>query len=171
MASCMIQAKSLDPSLEVEAIRSASHILNRSPHNALHGKTPFDAWCGRKLVVTHFKVFGCPTWANRSSKGCKAPPPWPCTFIRNEDGVKAYKLMDPKTHEIFVEKDVHFEESSPSLSSNPLCTSYIVETNSDTSDSASTDSDTWGSIKSCSKRSQHQYSPHAYISIVIGLAK
>ena len=28
MASCMIQAKSLDPSLEVEAISSATHILN-----------------------------------------------------------------------------------------------------------------------------------------------
>ena len=28
MVSCMIQAKSLDPSLEVEAINSATHILN-----------------------------------------------------------------------------------------------------------------------------------------------
>ena len=44
--------------------------------------------------------------------------------------------MDPDTHQFFVEKDVHFEESSPILSSTPLRTSYIVETNSDTSDSA-----------------------------------
>ena len=28
MASCMIKAKSLDPSLEVEVISSATHILN-----------------------------------------------------------------------------------------------------------------------------------------------
>ena len=66
--------------------------------------------------------------------------------------MKAYRLMVPETHEIFVEKDVHFEESSPSLSSNPLRTSYTVETDSDTNDSSSTDSDTWGSIDSCSKR-------------------
>ena len=43
MASCMIQAKSLDPSLEVEAIRSANHILNRSPHNVSDGMTPSKA--------------------------------------------------------------------------------------------------------------------------------
>ena len=54
MASCMIKAKSLDPSLEVEAISSASHILNRSPHPTLDGKTPFEAWCSRKPVVSHF---------------------------------------------------------------------------------------------------------------------
>ncbi len=167
----MIQAKSLDPSLEVEAISSANHILNRSPHPALDRKTPFEAWCGRKPIVTHFKVFGCPVWANKSSKGCKTLAPRPCTFIRYEDDVKAYRLMDPKTREIFVEKDVHFKEISPSLSSNPFHTSYIVETDNDTNDSASTYLDTWGSIDSCSERSQHQYTPHAYIATVIGLAQ
>ena len=45
--------------------------------------------------------------------------------------------MDPETHEIFVEKDVHFEESSPSLSSNPPHTSYIVETDNNNSDNGS----------------------------------
>ena len=131
----MKKFKSLDPTLEVEAISSATHILNKSPHPALHVKTPFEAWCGRKLVVSHFRVFGCPTWANLSSRGCKAPTARPCTFISYEDGAKAYKIMGLETHEIFVEKYVYFEESSPSLSSNPLYTSYIVETDSDTSDS------------------------------------
>ena len=46
-----------------------------------------------------------------------------------------------------------------------------METNSDTSDSASIVLDTWGSIDSCSERSRHQSSPHAYITIVIGLAQ
>ena len=155
MASCMIKAKSLDPALEVEAISSATHILNRSPHPILDGKIPFQAWCGRKPVVTHFRVFGCPAWENRSSRGCKAQIPWPCTFIGYEDSVKAYRLLDLETQHIFVEKDVHFEESSPSLSSIPLHTSYHVETNDNTSDSVSTDLDTWGSIDSYSKRSWH----------------
>ena len=118
--------------------------------------------------MSHFRVFGYPTWENISSKGCKAPSPRPYTFIGYEDNVKAYRLMDPETHEIFVEKDVHFEESSPSLSSNPLYTSYIVETDSDTSDSASIDSDKWGSIDSSNERSHHQSTPHAYIATVKG---
>ena len=49
--------------------------------------------------------------------------------------VKAYRLMDPKTHEIFIERSVHFEKSSPSLSSNPLHTSYNVENDSDSTSS------------------------------------
>ena len=153
MVSCMIKAKSLDPSLEVEEISSATHILNQSPHPTLDGKTPFEAWCGRKPNVSYFRVFGCLAWANGSSRGCTAQFPWPCTFIGYEDSVKAYRLLDPETHQIFVEKDVHFEESSPILSSNPLRTSYHVETDSDFSDSASTDSDTWGSIDSYRERS------------------
>ena len=153
MASCMIQAKSLRPTLEVKAINNANHILNRSPHNALDGKTPFEAWRSRKLVVKHFRVFDCPAWENISSKGCKAPPPRPCTFIRYEDNVKEYRLIDTETHEIFVEKDVHFEKSSHNLSSNPVPTPYIVETDSDTGDSDSKDSNMWDPIDRYRERS------------------
>ena len=95
----------------------------------------------KKLVVKHFRVFGCLAWACISSRECKAPTPRPCIFIGYEDSVKAYRLMDPETHEIFIERNFHFEESSPSLSSNPLHTSYIVETDSDNSDNNSIDLD------------------------------
>ena len=168
MVSFMIKAKSLDPSLEVKAISSATHILNRSPHPTLDGKTPFEAWCCRKPNVTHFRVFGCPAWANKSCKGYKAQFPRPCTFIGYADSVKAYRLLDPKIHQIFVENDVHFEESSPSLSSNPLHDSYIVETDTDNSDSDSTISLVRDPSDRQRKRSQHKKIPHAYIAIVIG---
>ena len=84
IASCMIQAKSLDPSLEVEAISSANHILNRSPHNVLDGMTPFEAWCRRKPIVKHFRVLSCLAWEHVSSREYKEPPPRPCTFIGYE---------------------------------------------------------------------------------------
>lgn len=90
MESCMIKAKSLDSTLEVEAISSATHILSRSPHNALDGKIPFEAWCGRKVVVSHFRFFSCPGSANLSPRGCKALAP-------RLDGVKAYRFMDLET--------------------------------------------------------------------------
>ena len=41
--------------------------------------------------------------------------------------------MDPETHEVFIERSVHFEESSPSLASLPPPPSSIVD--SDASDS------------------------------------
>ena len=66
-----------------------------------------------------------------------------------------------------MEKEVHFEDRSPNLSSTPFHTSYTVETDSDTSDSTSPGSDMWDSIDSCSDRS-HQYSPCAYIATLKG---
>ncbi len=82
--------------------------------------------------------------------------------------MKTYRLLDLETHQIFVEKDVHFEKSSPRLSFTPLHTSYNVETDSDSSDSASTYSDTWIFFDRYNERSLHQFSPHAYIATVIG---
>ena len=90
MVSCIIQAKSLDTTLEVKAIISKTHILNRFPHISLDRKTPFKAWCRKKLVVSHFRVFNCPAWENLSSRGCKAPTPRPCTLIGYDKNVKAY---------------------------------------------------------------------------------
>ena len=53
----------------------------------------------------------------------------------------------------------------------PLHISHIVETDSDTSNSASIDSNMCGYINSYSESLQHQHLPHAYIAIVIGLAQ
>jgi hypothetical protein len=35
------------------------HLLNRSPTKALDDKTSYEAWHGRKPVVSHHRVFGC----------------------------------------------------------------------------------------------------------------
>ena len=56
--------------------------------------------------MKHFKVFGCPAWVHISSRECKAPPPRPYNFIGYDDNVKAYRLMDPETHEIFIERNI-----------------------------------------------------------------
>ena len=37
------------------------HLLNRSPTSALDGKTPYEAWHGRKLAVSYLRIFGCLT--------------------------------------------------------------------------------------------------------------
>lgn len=135
MASYMIHACSLDPAFWVEAISCATHIPNRVPHKALQGITPFKAWAGRKSIVRHFRVFGCPAWARIPPHKRKSlePKSHPCIFVGYPEGVKAYRLMDPETHEVFIERNVHFEESSPSLTSLPPPPSSIVD--SDVSDS------------------------------------
>ena len=50
--------------------------------------------------------------------------------------LKAYKLMDLETHEIFYERSVHFEETCPSLaSSTPPSSSFGDNDHSDDSES------------------------------------
>jgi hypothetical protein len=35
------------------------HLLNHFPTSALNGKTPYEAWHRRNLVVSYMRVFGC----------------------------------------------------------------------------------------------------------------
>lgn len=58
----MLQHKSLDQVFWAEAMCCANYIQNRSLHKALGGITHFEAWCGKKPSVKHFKVLGSLAW-------------------------------------------------------------------------------------------------------------
>ena len=83
MTTCMLHHKSLDQVFWAEAMCCANYIQNRSPHKALDGITPFEAWCGRKPSVNHFKVFGSPAWARIPPQKRRAlePQSKPCIFV------------------------------------------------------------------------------------------
>ena len=90
---------------------TAVYILNRSPTKALDGKTPYEAWHGRKPAVSHLWVFGCLAFAkelghiskldDRSTLG---------VFIGYAEGSKAYRILDPKTQRVRTARDVVFDE-------------------------------------------------------------
>jgi hypothetical protein len=52
-----------------EAVVTAVYILNRSPTKALDGRTPYEAWHGRKLAVSHLRLFGCLLGSASSTTG------------------------------------------------------------------------------------------------------
>jgi hypothetical protein len=68
------------------------HNQNRSPHRFFKDKTPYEAWSGLKLEVTHFHIFGSRAWARITSKKRKAldPQSTECIFVGYPDGVKGY---------------------------------------------------------------------------------
>ena len=136
MTTCMLLHKSLDQVFWAEVMNCENYIQNRSPHKALDGVTPFEAWNGRKPTIKHFRVFGCPAWAQIPPQKCKAlePQSKPCIFFGYVDSHKAYKLMDPETHEIFYDRSVHFEESCPIFTSSTPPSSFIEESDNDDSD-------------------------------------
>jgi hypothetical protein len=53
----MICAQGLDLEFWAEAVNMAVYIKNRCPIKALESKTPQETWTGRKLDVSHLRIF------------------------------------------------------------------------------------------------------------------
>jgi hypothetical protein len=95
-----------------EAVQTAVYLLNRSPTRCLKGKTPYEAWFGKKPIVRHLKVFGCvafvkvtrPHLSKLDARGLKT------VFIGYEEGSKAYRLYDPVANRVHISRDVVFDE-------------------------------------------------------------
>jgi hypothetical protein len=97
-----------------EAVTTAVYLLNRAPTKSLPGKTPYEAFYGRKPNVAHLRTFGCvghvkkPTphltkLEDRSTK---------MVFIGYETSAhsKAYRMYDPVAKKVHISRDVVFEE-------------------------------------------------------------
>ena len=71
-----------------------------------------EAWSERKHNVTHLRAFGCVAYAHDldelrnmfDNKGKK------CIFVGYSDESKAYKLYNPSTKKVIINRDVHFIE-------------------------------------------------------------
>jgi hypothetical protein len=90
---------------------TAVYILNRSPTNALNGRTLYEAWHGRKLAVSHLWVFGCLTFDKELGHiGKFDDRSTPGVFIGYAEGSKAYHILDPETQRVRTMRDVVFDE-------------------------------------------------------------
>jgi len=67
-------------------------ILNRMPTKALKGKTPFEAWHGRKPNVSFLRTFGCVGLVKNTNPhlGKLEDRSTPLVLLGYEDGSKAY---------------------------------------------------------------------------------
>ena len=113
MARCMLKAKGMPTAFWGEAMSTAVFILNRAPTKALNGRTPFEAWHGRKPSVAFMRTFGCmghvkntkPSLTKLEDRSTKM------VFLGYEKGSKAYRLCDPVTGRVTVSRDVVFDEA------------------------------------------------------------
>lgn len=55
----MIHDQDLPMYLRVEATRTTVYLHNKMPHQALGNKTPEELFIGKKLEVSHLRIFGC----------------------------------------------------------------------------------------------------------------
>jgi hypothetical protein len=111
MARALLKQRGMPAVFWGEAVVTAVYIINRSPTKALNGRTPYEAWHGRKPAVSHLRVFGCLAFGkelghigkldDRSTLG---------VFIGYVEGSKAYCILDLGTQHVCTTCDVVFDE-------------------------------------------------------------
>ena len=110
MARCMLG--NLPNFLWGKAVSTAIYILNRCPTKAVQGKTPFEAWSGRKPNISHIRVFGCEAFSFVVSEKRKKldQKVEKCIFVGYDSQHKGYRLYSPSYKAVLVSRDVKFNE-------------------------------------------------------------
>jgi len=112
MAMSMLKSKRLPKELWAEAVACAVYLSNRSPTRSVLGKTPQEAWSGRKPGISHLRVFGSIAHAHvpdekRSKLDDKSEK---YIFIGYNTNSKGYKLYNPDTGKTIISRNVIFDE-------------------------------------------------------------
>ena len=92
----------------------AVFILNRTPTKALTGKTPFEAWYGRKPSMSFLQTFGCIDHIRKPKPNLTKleDRSTPMVFLGYMEGTKVYRLYDPRGDKVLVSRDVMFDEKA-----------------------------------------------------------
>jgi hypothetical protein len=98
MARALLKQRGMPSVFWGDVVVTAVYMLNRSPTKALNGMTPYEAWHGRKPVVSHLRVFDCLTFGKELGHiGKLDDRSTPGVFIGYAEGSKAYCILDPGT--------------------------------------------------------------------------
>ena len=125
-ARCMLHStgRPLESVLELwaEATNCAVYLRNRVLAKALEGKTPYEAWTGRKPNLSHIRVFGCTAYAHipHDERSKFAPNAIKCLFVGYCETQKGFRLWDPVGRRLRISRDVKFHEVIPSVAVSPL---------------------------------------------------
>ena len=91
---------------------NCSFLINRIPTPVLNYATPYELLYHKPIDYSSFRVFGCLAFASTlvSHRTKFTPRARTCVFIGYPNGMKAYRLYDIQTKQIFISRDVVFHE-------------------------------------------------------------
>jgi hypothetical protein len=111
MARALLKKRRMSAVFWGEAVVTTVYIFNRLPTKALNGRTPYEAWHGRKPTVSHLRVFGCITFGKELGHiGKLDDRRTPGVFIGYTEGSKAYRILDSGIQCVRTMHDVVFDE-------------------------------------------------------------
>ena len=110
----MMKAKRMPARFWGEAMTTTVFILNYAPTKALKGKTPFEAWYGRKPSVSFLRTFSCISHVRKTKPVLTKleDRSTPMVLLGYEEGTKAYWLYDPRGGKVVVSRDVMFDKKA-----------------------------------------------------------
>ena len=96
-----------------EAVRHATYLINRVATRVLISKTPYEALKNKKPNVDHLRIFGCVSYAKVDTPHLKKLDDRSRALVHlgTEPGMKPYRLYDPITRRVIVNRDVIFDEN------------------------------------------------------------
>ncbi|HEV7736056.1 MAG TPA: reverse transcriptase domain-containing protein, partial [Chlamydiales bacterium] len=111
-----------------ECILTSCYIKNRTPMNALKGKTPYEMWHDRKPDLSHMREIGCQVFVLKNDAS-KTPKIYSrsieCILIGYAKNSKAYRCYDPITRKIHISRNVRFIETLDQ-ESHPLRPGVVI---------------------------------------------
>ncbi|XP_069361062.1 uncharacterized protein [Maniola hyperantus] len=116
-ARSMLAEANLPKVYWAEAVQTSVFLKNRSPTLAVKGKTPEEAWTGRKINLSFLRIFGSKAYMHIPDEKRKKlyPKSLELVFVGYFETTKGYRLLDPKTHKVYKSRDVVFFENSKDI--------------------------------------------------------
>jgi hypothetical protein len=116
-ARAMLIESGLPDEMWAEAVVTANYIRNRTPVSA-HGKTPWEAFYGKKPDVSHMRVFGARAFMHVSGalRHKLEPVSEKGWFIGYEADAKAYRILRKRDNRVIVSRDVIVDERAKGAS-------------------------------------------------------
>ena len=112
MTRSILKSSNMPSYMWGEAVRHSVYLLNRLPTKVLKGRTPHEAWSGRKPDLSHIKMFGCVAYMKTPSVHTSKLDDRSkmVVYLGKEPGTKASRLYDPNHRTLHVSRDIVFQE-------------------------------------------------------------
>jgi len=110
----MLKSNNVPKEFWAKVVQCAIYVKNRCPYAKLNEKTPQEVWSGRKLSVSHLKVFGSIAYGHvpAQQKNKLEDRSKKYMFIGYDEKTKAYRLFNPITKKVIMSRDVQVDEES-----------------------------------------------------------
>lgn len=130
-AVTLLQESHLPKCLWGEAVNTVIYVKNRIFTVAVKGKTPEEVWSGKKIDLSHLRVFGCAAYMHiPKQKRLKLDPKSkPMIFVGYCEQTKGYRLLDCEKKNIVISRDViMIEDEFPGLLNGKVSVNNFVDT-------------------------------------------